>query len=303
MYDVVIIGSGPAGLTAAIYGCRAQMKLLVVEKNYMSGGQIINTSEVDNYPGLPGINGFDMAMKFREHAEGLGAEFAEDEITAIEDRDDCKVLTGLQGTYKAKNVLFAMGASHRLLGVPGESTFTGKGVSYCATCDGAFFRNKTAAVVGGGDVAVEDAIYLARLCAKVYVIHRRDTLRAAKSLQTRLASFDNVEMIWDSQVTAIEGEKRVNSIQVYNRKTEKTTTLALDGIFIAVGTVAQSDLARGLVELDEAGYIKAGEDCRTGRKGFFAAGDVRMKKLRQIITAAADGANAISAIEEELEAV
>lgn len=300
MYDVVIIGSGPAGLSAAIYGCRAQMKLLVVEKNYMSGGQIINTSEVDNYPGLPGINGFDMAMKFREHAESLGAEFSEDEITAIADQGSYKVLTGLQGIYETKYVLFAMGASHRLLGVPGEDSFTGKGVSYCATCDGAFFRNKTVAVVGGGDVAVEDAIYLARLCAKVYVIHRRDALRAAKSLQARLASFNNVEMIWDSQVTSIEGEKRVNSIQVYNRKTEETVTLVLDGVFIAVGTVPQSDLAKGLVELDEAGYIKAGEDCQTGRKGFLAAGDVRTKKLRQIVTAASDGANAISSIEEEL---
>ncbi len=300
MYDVVIIGSGPAGLAAAIYGCRAQMNLLVVEKNYMSGGQVINTSEVDNYPGLPGINGFDMAMKFREHAQNLGAEFAEDEIVSIEEMQEGKILTGLQGIYQTKNVLFAMGATHRLLGAAGEQEFTGRGVSYCATCDGAFFRNKTTAVVGGGDVAVEDAIYLARLCKKVYVIHRRDTLRAAKSLQTRLASFDNVEMIWDSEVTAIEGEKRVSRIQVHHRKTGETTPLAVDGIFIAVGTVPQSELARGIVDLDEAGYIRAGEDGKTGRKGYYAAGDVRTKKLRQIITAASDGANAISSIEEEL---
>lgn len=300
MYDLIIIGSGPAGLSAAVYGCRAQMNLIVIEKNYMSGGQVINTSDVDNYLGLPGINGFDMATTFREHAEKLGAQFVEDEIIEITDCGDKKILTGLVGTYETKNVLFAMGASHRLLEVPGEAKYTGRGVSYCATCDGAFFKNKTVAVVGGGDVAVGDAIYLSKICKKIYVIHRRDSLRATKSLQTRLASLENVEMIWDSEVKAIEGERRINSICIYNKKTEETTKLLVDGVFVAVGTIPQSSLAQGLVELDQAGYIKAGEDGSTSTKGFFAAGDVRTKPLRQIITAAADGANAIFSIETEL---
>lgn len=300
MYDLIIIGSGPAGLSAAVYGCRAQMNLIVIEKNYMSGGQVINTSEVDNYLGLPDINGFDMATTFREHAEKLGAQFVEDEVTEITDCGDYKVVTGFAGTYEAKNVLFAMGASHRLLGVPGEAKYTGRGVSYCATCDGAFFKNKTVAVVGGGDVAVGDAIYLSKICKKIYVIHRRDSLRAAKSLQTRLLSLENVEMVWDSEVKSIEGERRVNRISVYNKNTEETTELPVDGIFVAVGTIPQSSLAEGLVELNESGYIKAGEDGRTSTKGFFAAGDVRTKPLRQIITAAADGANAIFSMEEEI---
>lgn len=300
MYDLVIIGSGPAGLSAAVYGCRAQMNLIVIEKNYMSGGQVINTSEVDNYLGLQGVNGFDMATTFREHAEKLGAQFVEDEVTEITDCGDYKIVTGFAGTYETKNVLFAMGASHRLLGVPGEAKYTGRGVSYCATCDGAFFKNKTVAVIGGGDVAVGDAIYLSKICKKVYVIHRRDSLRAAKSLQARLATLENVEMIWNSEVKAIEGERRVTNILVYNKDTDETTKLPVDGTFVAVGTIPQSEIAKGLVELNEAGYIKADEDGRTSTKGFFVAGDVRTKPLRQIITAASDGANAIFSIEQEL---
>ena len=208
MYDLIIIGSGPAGLAAAIYAQRAKLNTLVIERAMVSGGQVLNTYEVDNYPGLPGIGGYELGMKFREHADKLGALFAEDEVVRVEDEGAGKVkrVVGEKDTYEAKSLILATGAHHRLLEVPGEKELSGAGVSYCATCDGAFFRNKVTAVIGGGDVAVEDAIFLARMCSKVYVIHRRNELRAAKSLQEKLFSLDNVEMVWDSVAEEICGE-------------------------------------------------------------------------------------------------
>ncbi len=299
IYDVVIIGSGPAGLTAAVYGKRAELKMVVIEKEMASGGQILNTYEVDNYPGLPGINGYDLGMKFREHAEKLGAEFSNDEVLRIEAADGEFTVVGEEKTYVTKSVIIATGAQHRKLSVIGEDELTGMGVSYCATCDGAFFRNKVAAVVGGGDVAIEDAIFLARMCKKVYLIHRRNQLRGAKTLQTQLFNQDNVEIIWDTVVEEIEGGDQVESLTIKNANTEETRKLAVDGVFIAVGINPQSEAFNNLVEMDH-GYIKAGEDCETNIPGVFAVGDVRTKQLRQISTAVSDGANAITSVERYL---
>ena len=301
MYDLIIIGSGPAGLAAAIYAQRAKLNTLVIERAMVSGGQVLNTYEVDNYPGLPGIGGYELGMKFREHADKLGALFAEDEVVRVEDEGAGKVkrVVGEKDTYEAKSLILATGAHHRLLEVPGEKELSGAGVSYCATCDGAFFRNKVTAVIGGGDVAVEDAIFLARMCSKVYVIHRRNELRAAKSLQEKLFSLDNVEMVWDSVAEEICGEGQVDSLKISNVKTGEKRTLSLQGVFIAVGITPESPAFEGLVEM-EKGYIKAVEDCATSDPGIFAAGDVRKKNLRQIITAAADGANAVTSAEHYL---
>ncbi len=298
MHDLIIIGSGPAGLGAAIYGKRAGLDTVVVEKQPMSGGQVLNTYEVDNYLGLPGINGFDMGMQFREHADKLGAEFQEADVIAIEDQGEKKLVKTAKGDLEAKAVIVASGAAHRKLGVPGEERLAGRGISYCATCDGAFFKKKTTAVIGGGDVAVEDAIFLARFCEKVYLVHRRDELRAAKILQDQLFSLPNVEVIWDSVVEEIEGEEAVSGLVLKNKKTGETEKKALDGVFIAVGITPNTHVFSHPLELDQGGYIKAGEDCRTNIPGIFAAGDVRTKKLRQIVTAVADGANAVTSVQE-----
>lgn len=300
IYDLIIIGSGPAGLSAAIYAQRARLETLIIEKEYVSGGQVVNTYEVDNYPGLPGVSGFELGMKFREHADKLDAQFVTEEVTSIIiEGNQKKVVTDKQ-THITKSLIIATGAKHRELGVPGEKELSGMGVSYCATCDGAFFRGRTVAVVGGGDVAVEDAIFLARTCEKVYVIHRRDELRAAKSIQEKLFAYDNVEMVWDSIVTEISGEDRVEAVKIENVKNQEKRNLPLDGVFVAVGILPNSELVREHVAVDEQNYVRAGEDCCTTIAGIFAAGDVRTKALRQIVTAAGDGANAISAVQEYL---
>ena len=301
IYDLIIIGSGPAGLTAAVYAQRARLDTLVIEKAMVSGGQVLTTYEVDNYPGLPGIGGYDLGLKYREHADRLGARFAEDEVEKIEDEGEggIKRVIGLGETYEARALILATGAVHRKLGVPGEEELAGAGVSYCATCDGAFFRNKVTAVIGGGDVAVEDAIFLARMCAKVYLVHRRNELRAAKSLQETLLSLENVEVVWDTVADRINGEGMVKSISLSNVKTGEKRDLEVQGVFMAVGISPVSEAFAGLVEMDR-GYIKAGEDAVTSAPGIFAAGDVRTKALRQIITAAADGANAVTSVERYL---
>lgn len=297
MYDLIIIGSGPAGLTASIYAQRAMLNTLVIEKNVMSGGQILNTYEVDNYPGFKGINGFDLGMKFREHADELEAKFIEAEVIKVTNEGDIKKVTTNKETYEAKTIIIATGARYRKLGAPGEEKLSGMGVSYCATCDGAFFRNKTTCVVGGGDVAVEDAIFLARICAKVYVIHRRDEFRAAKSLQERLFSLDNVEIVWDSTVKEIKGDEKVSSIIISNAKSNEEKELKTDGVFIAVGIIPNSETFEGIVGMNEQKYIMADETGVTDTDGIFAAGDIRTKMLRQIITAASDGANAVTSVQ------
>ena len=291
MYDLIIIGSGPAGLSAAVYGKRAGLNVLVLEKNYMSGGQVLNTYEVDNYLGMPGINGFDMGMQFREHADKLGVEHAEGEVTGIENGKIKKVIT-TDKEYEAHAVILAMGANHAHLNVPGEAEFTGKGVSYCATCDGAFYRGKTVAVVGGGDVALEDAVYLARFCEKVYLIHRRDEFRGAKILQKQVEALENIEVLYSHTVEEICGEQNVNSLILKDVKSGETKDLPVSGIFIAVGIVPATKWLPDWIEKDEKGYVVATEEGETSVTGIYAAGDIRTKALRQIITAVADGANA-----------
>ena len=300
IYDMIILGSGPAGLSAAIYAQRACLDTLVIEKEFASGGQMATTYEVDNYPGLPGMGGFDMGMRFREHAEKLGANFVNAEVESLKLEGETKVVCTAEARYEARTVVIATGAHHRLLKVPGEEELAGMGVSYCATCDGAFFRDKTVAVVGGGDVAIEDAIFLARSCKKVYLIHRRDQLRGARSLQEKLFSLPNVEIIWNTVVTGIEGEDQVEAVKLHNNIEGTDSRMELDGVFIAVGITPNSSIFKNLLNMDEFGYIKADEECRTNVDGIYAAGDVRTKALRQIVTAVADGANAVYAASEYL---
>lgn len=298
IYDVIIVGEGPAGLTAAIYAKRAQLDTLMLER-FGAGGQILNTYEVDNYPGLPGISGMDLGTKMSEHADKFAPERRFAEVLNVSLNDDIKTIVTDDGTYKARTVIFATGNSPRKLGVEGEEELTGCGVSYCATCDGAFFRKKTVAVVGGGDVAVEDAIFLARGCEKVYLIHRRDELRAAKILQSSLFELSNIEVIWDSVVTKINGEDNVESITVKNVKSDEEMNLEVAGIFIATGNTPNLPTETGLA-LDDAGYIIADESCKTNISGVYAAGDIRTKRVRQVSTAVADGANAVYSVSEYL---
>ena len=300
IYDVVIIGSGPSGLAAAIYAERAKLKTITIEKQYMSGGQVLNTYEVDNYPGLPEINGFDMGQKFRQHAEKLGSQFIKDEVLELEIMDDIKKVHCKKNEFLTKTVIIATGAQHRLLEVKGEKELYGKGVSYCATCDGAFYKEKTVAVVGGGDVALEDAIFLSRICKKVYLIHRRDEFRGVKILQEKVFSISNIEVIWDTVVDEIYGENEVKGINVSNVKNNEKKEIEVDGIFVAIGIVPNSHIFEKHLQLDDANYIVATEDCKTSVEGVFVAGDVRTKALRQIVTAVSDGANAITSIEKYL---
>lgn len=297
-YDTVIVGSGTAGLSAAIYASRARLDTLVLERHMMSGGQILQTYEVDNYLGLPGLNGFDLATKFREHADRLEVPFETDHVRELRVDGAYKIVACEGASYRAKTVLVAAGATHRLLGVDGEERLSGRGVSYCATCDGAFFRNKTVAVVGGGDVAVEDALYLARLSKTVYLIHRRDSLRASKVLQERLFATENITPVWNTEVERILGENAVNGLVLRSVNTGGQTELPVDGVFIAVGIQPNSEPFSQVLQTDAGGFIVAGEDCATSMEGVYAAGDIRTKACRQIITAAADGANAVFSAEK-----
>lgn len=300
LYDLAILGAGPAGISAAIYAARARLNTLWIERKFAQGGQIVDTYEVDNYPGLPGINGMDLGEKMAAHAEKLGLTPLRENVVSVETEDEVKIIRTKKNEYRARTVILAFGAAHRTLGVPGEEALSGMGVSYCATCDGAFFRDRTVAVIGGGNVAAEDAILLSRTCKKVYVIHRRDKMRADQILQEKLFACENVEMIWDTVPVSIEGEEMVSGIKLQNKKTGEEKELSLDGVFIAVGIVPNTELFRNLVKLDESGYIVAGEDCVTSTPGIFAAGDIRTKQLRQVITAAADGANAVISAEKIL---
>lgn len=302
MYDIIIIGSGPAGLSAAIYAQRACLDTIVIEKNGISGGQVLNTWEVDNYPGSPGVTGFELSRQFREHANKLGARVVQDEVVQVELSGNVKKVVCEEETYEARCVILASGAHHRTLEVPGEEELRGAGVSYCATCDGAFFRGRTVAVVGGGDAALEDAIFLARMCEKVYIVHRRDKLRGAKRLQERLQALENIEFVWNSETVAIEGNGQVEALRLRQTKTGEERRLDVDGVFIAVGIAPESELYAGQLELDEQGYIRADESGQTSVPGVFAAGDVRTKALRQILTAASDGANCVASAERYLQA-
>lgn len=300
IYDLAILGAGPAGICAAIYATRGKLNTLWLEKKFVQGGQIVDTYEVDNYPGLPGITGLDLGETMVNHAEKLGIKPKREPVLSIEEENGLKVIRTKKNRYMAKAVILACGAAHRQLGIPGEEELSGMGVSYCATCDGAFFQDGTVAVVGGGNVAVEDAILLSRTCKKVYLVHRRDELRADKVLQDKLFKCANVEMVWDSVPTVIEGTDKVEDIKVHNVKTDEEKTIAVDGVFIAVGILPNTEKFKGLVDLDESGYIIAGEDGVTSTPGIFAAGDIRTKNLRQVVTAVADGANAVASVQHYL---
>lgn len=300
IYDLAILGAGPAGICAAIYATRGKLNTLWLEKKFVQGGQIVDTYEVDNYPGLPGITGLDLGETMVNHAEKLGIKPKREPVLSIEEENGFKVICTKKNRYMAKAVILACGAAHRQLGIPGEEELSGMGVSYCATCDGAFFQDGIVAVVGGGNVAVEDAILLSRTCKKVYLVHRRDELRADKVLQDKLFKCANVEMVWDSVPTVIEGTDKVEDIKVHNVKTDEGKTIAVDGVFIAVGILPNTEKFKALVDLDEGGYIIAGEDGVTSTPGIFAAGDIRTKNLRQVVTAVADGANAVASVQRYL---
>ena len=296
--DIVIVGGGPAGLAAAIYAKRARLNAVVIEKEGC-GGQMAQTYEVDNYPGFPGVSGLELGTKMKEHAVSLGAEIIYDEIKSINRQGDKFVLhydTG--GVAETKGIIIASGATHSKLNVPGEDKLAGCGVSYCATCDGAFFSGKDVAVVGGGDVAIEDAIFLSRIAKSVTLIHRRNELRGAASLQESLKKCDNVNILWDTVVESINGEKRVETLSLRNVKDNEDFNLFVNGIFIAVGITPVKTEIDGLL-CNAGGYIIADEDCRTNIKGIYAAGDVRAKRLRQIVTAVSDGANAVTSFTED----
>ena len=300
IYDLAILGAGPAGICAAIYATRAKLNTIWLDKKFVQGGQIVDTYEVDNYPGLPGITGLDLGEAMAGHAEKLGMKPQRETVRSIEAEQGIKVIRTKKNEYRARAVIIACGATHRHLGIPGEEELSGMGVSYCATCDAAFFQDRTVVVVGGGNVAVEDAILLSRTCKKVYLVHRRDELRAEKILQECLFACKNVELIWDSIPLSIEGTDKVEALKIQNKKTQEESFIETDGVFIAVGIVPGTEKFKDLVKLDEAGYIVAGEDGITSEPGIFAAGDIRTKNLRQVVTAVADGANAVASAQRYL---
>ncbi len=297
--DLVIIGAGPGGIAAGIYASRAMMNFVLLEK-FLPGGEIANTYEVDNYPGIAHVSGMELTTLMVNHAESLGVKFTTDEVKELDLSGKIKKVIGYDKTYYTKTVIIATGAKSRPLDAIGTETFFGKGISYCATCDGALYKGKVTAVVGGGDVAVEDAIYLARMCPKVYLIHRRDELRAAKVLQERLFATANVEIIWDSVALEVTGSDFVEGLTIQNKKTNDVRNLEVSGIFVAVGMTPNSKMVEGQVELSEGGWIVTDDDCETSVKGVFAAGDVRKKSLRQVVTSVSDGATAVFGCERYL---
>ena len=294
IYDLAILGAGPAGICAAIYATRAKLNTIWLDKKFVQGGQIVDTYEVDNYPGL------DLGEGMAGHAAKLGMKPQRETVRSIEAEQGIKVIRTKKNEYRARAVIIACGATHRHLGIPGEEELSGMGVSYCATCDAAFFEDRTVVVVGGGNVAVEDAILLSRTCKKVYLVHRRDELRAEKILQESFFACKNVEIIWDSIPLSIEGTDKVEALKIQNKKTQEESFIETDGVFIAVGIVPGTEKFKDLVKLDEAGYIVAGEDGITSEPGIFAAGDIRTKNLRQVVTAVADGANAVASAQRYL---
>ncbi|MCQ2505303.1 MAG: FAD-dependent oxidoreductase [Saccharofermentans sp.] len=300
MTDIAIIGAGTAGLTAAIYARRAGMETIIFEAEAY-GGQIINTPEIENYPGLMNISGYEFASRLYEQATSLGAKLEFDRIIAIEEKEDSSFC--LKGTYgtsiDCKAVIIATGAKSRPMDIEGEEQLVGKGISYCATCDGAFYKGKTVAVFGGGNTAVEDAIYLADICEKVYIVHRRNEFRAEKSLTDTLFTKDNVVRMTPYIVSALKSDKRLTGIEVTNTADGSVKYIELDGLFVAIGQIPGNEEFKNLITLKE-GYVAAGEDCLTDHKGIFTAGDCRSKKVRQLTTAAADGATAALAACEYL---
>ncbi len=299
MYDIVIIGSGPAGMSAAIYAQRAGLKAVVVEKECLGTGKIAESLRVDNYPGLFGENGYDLGEKFRTHAENLGAEFIEGEIIKIvRSKGYYTLQLDNDEALAAKTVIYAAGTQCRRLGVVGEQELLGRGVSYCAVCDGAFYKNKVVAVIGGGDTALGDAVLLSGLAKKVYLVHRRGEFRANKALQNKVSGIKNIVPVLNAAVQKINGKDHVEAVAILQNGSKKA--LPVDGVFVAIGSTPNSALVKELLDIDENGYIAADETGVTSADGIFAAGDVRAKKLRQVVTAVSDGANCVLSAEEYL---
>jgi thioredoxin reductase (NADPH) len=290
-FDVIVIGAGPAGLTAGLYAARAGLSVAVFER-ISPGGQLAQTSEVENYPGFPnGAEGWQLAFDMQQQALNFGVQIVSAEVTAVDFSGKMKTVSTPNGDYAAKSIIIATGAHHREMGLEGEHELQGKGISYCATCDGNFFRGKDVIVVGGGNTAVGDAMYLSRICNKVYLVHRRDKLRATPIYNERLAALDNIEFVWNSapeQILSQDGV--VTGLRVKNNQTGEERDIAVSAVFVAIGNAPSTGFLKGAVELNEAGYVVADESGKTNVAGVFVAGDVRTKALRQVVTAVADGA-------------
>ena len=300
IYDMVIIGGGPAGYTAALYAARSGLRVIVLEK-LSAGGQMALTAQIDNYPGFEdGIDGFELAEKMQLQAQRFGAQTELAEVTAVQLDGPVKEVETTEGTFLGRTVVFSTGANPRELGVAGEQELVGRGVHYCAACDGMFYRGKTVVVVGGGNSAAADALVLSRIAEKVILVHRRDTLRATKIYHEPLMKAPNVELRWNSVVAELLHDGRLHGVKLRDVNTGAETTVECDGLFVSVGRKPASDLVRGQLQLDEAGYIAADESTRTDIPGVFAVGDVRTKVLRQVVTAVADGAMAVHYAEEYL---
>lgn len=290
MYDIIIIGAGPAGMTASIYSRRALKKTLVLEaSNY--GGQIINTLDIENYPSQPHVSGFDLATNMFQQAKDLGVEFIFEKAIAINVKEKIFSVKTSNNSYTAKAVIIATGTTNKKLGLENEDIFLGKGISYCATCDGNFYKDKMVAVVGGGNTALEDALYLANISKKVYLVHRREEFRASQNIVEKCKSNSNIEIIYNSTITKLIGDERLEEIEIINNNQEKRK-IEIDGLFIAIGKVPENKIVKELVSLDQDGYVVSGENCHTNINGIFVAGDNRSKELRQLVTATSDGAMA-----------
>ena len=299
-YDVIIIGGGPAGLSAGIYASRSRLRTLLIEKG-MFGGLIANAELVENYPGFPdGISGFDIGERMSQQASKFGLKTLSAEVTSVDLLKDIKTINTTEGDFSAKTIIIASGAERKRLGVPGEELFINRGVSYCATCDGALFKDRIVAVVGGGDSAVEETLFLTRFASKVIIIHRRNQLRASKMAQERALSHKKIELMWDTVVEEIRGNNKISELVVRNVKTGETSQIAVDGVFVYVGQSPNTSFLKGQVPLDKEGYIITDDRMGTQVKGVYAAGDIRRNSSRQVITAAGDGATAAISAEKFL---
>ncbi|MBR6754849.1 MAG: thioredoxin-disulfide reductase [Clostridia bacterium] len=301
IYDIIIIGGGPAGYTSALYASRAGFDTLVIERMSV-GGQMALTDIIDNYPGFEeGVDGFTLGMKMQQGAERFGAATEYADVNSIDVSDRIKKVETSNGVFLAKVIIIATGANPRELGLENEKSLVGRGVHYCAHCDGRFYKDKTVVVVGGGNSAASDALYLSNIAKKVYLVHRRNTLRATKIYHEPLMKCENIEFLWDSAIASIIAENRVSGVEIKNLKTQKTENIDCDGLFVSIGRQPATEFLKGIIDLDEYGYIIADESTKTNISGVFAVGDVRQKALRQVVTAVSDGAVAVHFAEEYLQ--